>query len=234
VEDQDALIPVEPAPLPCPVGERSCAVIDLAAQLRLELASLAEQARTDPLTGLYNFRHFRVSLEQEMERSLRTEQPTALIMVDLDHFKRVNDEWGHEVGNLALIATAKALQEATRGLDILCRYGGEEFALILPATELLLALQVAERIRAAIESSQVLVEQQHIALTASLGVDIYTHRQVDSPEQFVARTDELLYQAKQTGRNRVCHGMAEERKSPFAVSIEERALLSGFFGEAEG
>lgn len=230
MENQDPLIASESAPLLCPVGESSCAVIDVASDLRLELACLTEQVRTDVLTGLYNFRHFRISLEQEMKRSRRSEKPTALIMVDLDHFKAVNDQWGHEVGNLALIATAEALQEATRGLDILCRYGGEEFALILPATELLLAMHVAERIRVAIENRRVMVKQQRIALTASLGVDIYSYRQGDNLEQFVARTDQQLYRAKQSGRNRVCHGKAEELKSEFAVSVEERALLSGFFG----
>jgi diguanylate cyclase (GGDEF)-like protein len=231
VENQDSLIAKNSEPPLCPVGESRCAVIDLTTELRLELSHLSEQVRTDPLTGLYNFRHFRVCLEQEMERSRRSEQPTALIMVDLDYFKKVNDQWGHEVGNVALIATAEALKEATRGLDILCRYGGEEFALILPATELLLALQVAERIRRAIQNRRVMAQQQRIELTASLGVDIYTHRQADSPEQFVARADQQLYRAKQSGRNRVCYGKVEDLKSAFAVSAEERALLSGFFGE---
>lgn len=220
-------------PLLCPVGESHCAVIDHARELREEIASLTEQVRTDTLTGLYNFRHFRHTLEQEMERTRRTAQATALIMVDLDHFKQVNDTWGHEAGNQALVSTAKVLTDASRGLDILCRYGGEEFALILPATGLLSGIQVAERIRARIEAIPVMVDGKEMGLTASLGIDIYTHKQDDTPEQFVARTDKLLYRAKQSGRNCVCHGILEEGRPEAAVSKEERDLLSGFYGGEE-
>ncbi len=224
----------EEAVLSCPVGESSCGVIDEALALRKEIDDLTEQISKDTLTGLYNFRHFRLSLEQEMERTRRTGQPTLLIMLDLDHFKLVNDTWGHEVGNQALISTSLQLQEVVRRLDIPCRYGGEEFALILPATDLLIGLQVAERIRANIESTPVMVGGKNIQLTASLGVDLYNEKQDDTPEQLVARVDKYLYEAKQAGRNRVCHGTVEVISSAASVSKEERDLLSGFFGQGEG
>ncbi len=214
----------------CPLGESQCQVMDQVADLKKEIDLLAEQVRTDPLTDLFNFRHFRSALEQEMERTRRTTHTTALIMVDLDHFKQVNDRWGHEAGNLALISTAKVLQGITRRLDIACRYGGEEFAIILPATDLMTATQVAERIRDTIESTPVQLEAEVLSLTASLGVEIYTSLQNESPEQFVERADQCLYQAKQQGRNQVCHGSLDMGSQEAAVSREERDLLSGMFG----
>jgi diguanylate cyclase (GGDEF)-like protein len=217
--------------LSCPMGEELCVVIDQAQKLREELAIMAELVRTDTLTGLYNFRHFQSSLAREMERTRRTHQTTALLMVDLDFFKRVNDNWGHEVGNLALKSTADTLRNITRQLDIPCRYGGEEFAIILPATDLLTAIQVAERIRLQIESTPLLIEGKKLELTASLGVEVYTALHDDSPEQLVARADDRLYQAKQQGRNRVCHGGADMGNAAAAVSKEERDILSSFFGE---
>lgn len=215
----------------CPVGESHCEIIGELLELRQTVSELQQQMRTDPLTGLFNFRHFRDSLQQEMQRSQRTEQPTALLMLDLDYFKQVNDSWGHEAGNQALVATASIIKNTVRQLDIACRYGGEEFAIILPATNLLIAVQVAERIRRQIESSQVMIDTQPLALTASLGVDIYTAGTPISAEQLVERADHYLYQAKQQGRNRVCHGTVLAEQNDSAVSKEERQALSDFFGD---
>lgn len=217
----------------CPVGESACVVIDQTLALRKEIHELTEQINKDNLTGLYNFRHFRLTLEQEMERTRRTNQPTLLIMLDLDHFKKINDTWGHEAGNQALISTASELAKAVRRLDIACRYGGEEFALILPATDLLLGLQVAERVRANIEAIPLVFDGESIHITASLGVDLYRAKQNDTPEQFVARVDKYLYEAKQSGRNRVGHGIIDAAGSAASVSKEERDLLSGFFGQRQ-
>ncbi len=215
----------------CPVGESQCGVIDQVVALREEVAALSEQVRTDTLTGLFNFRHFRLTLEQEMERTRRTMQSTALMMVDLDYFKKVNDTWGHEVGNQALISTAEVIRSTTRRLDIPCRYGGEEFAVILPATDLMTGIQVAERVRAAIEATPVLVNGEDIGLTASLGVEIYTAMQDYTPEQLVECADRCLYQAKEQGRNQVCHGTLDMGHTEAAVSDEERDALSDFFGD---
>jgi diguanylate cyclase (GGDEF)-like protein len=217
----------------CPVGEASCEIINQVISLQKELNQLTKEARTDPLTGLFNFRHFRACLEQEMERTRRTEQPTTLIIIDLDFFKRINDNWGHEVGNQALVAAAKAITRSIRNLDILCRYGGEEFTLILPATDLLVGLQVAERVRAAIESHHITVDNQTVQLTASLGVDIYNYQHDNTAEQFIARADKHLYQAKKSGRNCVRHGAVDLTLSEITVSPEERSLLSDFFGDDE-
>ena len=233
MSDQQTLQSTEPDSPACPVGESQCGVIDQVVALRHEVAALAQQVRTDTLTGLYNFRHFRLTLEQEMERTRRSDQITALIMVDLDHFKKVNDNWGHEAGNQALVATADSLRRITRRLDIPCRYGGEEFAVILPSTDLITAVQVAERIRREIENTAVLIDGEDLGLTASLGVAIYRSVHDDSPEQLVSRADDCLYQAKQQGRNRVCHESQAGERSEAAVSREEREALSDFFGDAE-
>lgn len=216
----------------CPVGESQCQVIDEVAQLREEVSQLAQQVRTDTLTGLYNYHHLQQVLAQEMERSRRTGQPTALVMVDLDYFKQVNDRYGHEVGNRALQSTAQVLQHVTRQLDIPCRYGGEEFSVVLPSTDMLTAIQVAERIRQAIETQPVMVDDEDIGLTASIGVDAYQAQQDETPEQFIQRADACLYRAKQAGRNRVCHGEGAERPAS-AVSTEERHMLADLFGDSD-
>lgn len=214
----------------CPVKETHCSVIDEVVNLRLEVEGLQQQVRTDSLTGLYNFRHFITVLGQEMERTRRTRQATALIMIDLDFFKKVNDTWGHEVGNQALISTAQILSKTTRQLDTPCRYGGEEFAVILPTIDLITALQVAERIREAIDHTPIIIEGKDIGLTASFGLALYEADQVGiSAEQFVERADHCLYQAKDSGRNKVCHETVD-MKTDLSVSHEEKEALSGMFG----
>ncbi|MGK0499222.1 MAG: diguanylate cyclase (GGDEF)-like protein [Oceanicoccus sp.] len=225
------------SPSVCPVGESQCVVIDQVLGLQQQVKQLSELARTDNLTGLANHGHFMQALEQEMERTRRTWQSMALLMIDLDHFKLVNDQWGHEAGNKALMSVAAVLKRTTRRLDIPCRYGGEEFAVILPSTDLLTAIQVAGRVRQDIEQTPVFIdgnqgEQGHrLSLTASLGVDVFTASQSDSPEQLITRTDHFMYLAKQQGRNQVCHASAELLRSDSAVSQDERDILSSFFGD---
>lgn len=215
----------------CPVEEPLCPVIDELVELRQELVGLTELVRTDSLTGLYNFRHFITVLAQEMERTRRTQQSTALIMIDLDFFKRVNDTWGHEAGNTALVSTAKILGKTIRQLDTPCRYGGEEFAIILPSIDLVTALIVAERVREAIDAAPVLVDGKDIGLTASLGVALFEFSQVDTPEQLVERADCCLYKAKEAGRNQVAHEVLE-LQTELSVSHDEKEALSGLFGDA--
>ena len=217
----------------CPVGEDSCNVIDELIALRREVAELTEQVHTDTLTGLNNYRHFTKALDTEMERTQRTGQATALVIVDLDYFKKVNDTWGHEVGNQALIQTAQLLRQATRKLDVPCRYGGEEFVIILPSTDLLTGTQVAERLRALIEASPLKVGEESITLTASLGIDVYIAGRQEKQEDFIKRVDALLYQAKETGRNRVCSGKREDIQSETHVSADEKDALFGLFGPAD-
>ena len=175
-------------------------------KLKTDYKKLSELVHTDSLTGLYNYRHFCTAIEQEMERCRRTGQPVVLIMLDYDHFKQVNDNWGHNNGNRALILLASCLRNTLRKFDTACRYGGEEFAIILPNTNLMTGVQVAERLRKTIASTPLTIdENQSIALTISLGVAAYKGNKEDTAEQLVKLADAQLYRAKQEGRDRVCH-----------------------------
>ena len=188
----------------CPTGEDDCHIIDELVDLRQALAELSELVRTDPLTGLANYRYFSQALEQEIERTQRSGQPTTLIMLDIDFFKKVNDQWGHEIGNQALIHLAKLMLQTVRKLDIPCRYGGEEFTMVLPDTTLEGGWRVAENMRQAVLDKAIPHEKSKAAdcVTLSLGVASY-FGQIDTPEQLLKQADDALYQAKQKGRNRV-------------------------------
>ena len=222
----------------CPqCGSAVPAIQELQEQLRelkRQVSDLTHQVLTDNLTGLYNHRHFSQALDKELERTHRTGQATALIMVDLDHFKKVNDTYGHEAGNQVLITTARLLQQAIRKLDIPCRYGGEEFAIILPSTDLLTSSQVAERLRALVENTVFAVATDaDIRLTTSVGVDVYTNNHQETAEEFIQRVDALLYQAKRGGRNRVCHGVRDDLRHSVHVSTDEKDALQGLFGGSD-
>lgn len=209
----------------CPVGEASCPIIT-------ELMELRELARTDGLTKLFNQRHFRDALRQEMERTQRSHLPTSLMFIDLDFFKKVNDSYGHEVGNKALVLVAGLLTNNLRRLDIAARYGGEEFVVILPGTDLYTARFVAERIRRRIEASPLRLDSGELWLTASIGIDTYRLGDPDSEDDFIARTDALLYKAKQQGRNRVAHGVPD-LNTESRISDDEKAALSDLFGQRD-
>ncbi len=214
-------------PLTCPVGETDCPIISEVSELRKDLDNLSRLVRTDTLTGIANFRYFQQALEQEIERTQRSGQPTSLIMLDIDFFKRVNDQWGHETGNRALVHLAKLLQKIIRKLDIPCRYGGEEFAVILPDTTLSACLPVAERIRQGIASAPLNIDGQPLSMTVSLGIATYTDNIKKSVEELVEQADHYLYQAKKNGRNRVCHPDLPETT---IVTSEEKQALSELFG----
>ncbi len=201
--------------------------------LKADIQDLTEQAHTDSLTGLGNYKHFSEVLDYEMERTHRTDQATTLIMVDLDHFKKLNDTYGHEAGNHALQETAKLLRDGTRKLDVACRYGGEEFAIILPSTDLLTGAQVAERLRQMISNSPIHWQNQSIPLTASLGVDQYLSNQQTHMNNFIQQVDALLYRAKQNGRNQVCSGTRRDMNSAYSVSSDEKQALFGNFHDPE-
>ena len=208
----------------CPVDYPNCEVLTAIAELRRENEALASQVRSDPLTGLFNYRHFRESLEAELERTIRSGQPTALIIIDLDHFKQVNDQWGHEVGNQALRHAADCMRQVVRRLDILCRYGGEEFTVIAPGTTLAGAVNGAERLRRVLEEAPLETGQGTLQLTASLGVAVNTIQQRLTAEQLVQQADACLYEAKQNGRNRVAHPPLELATAT-QVSADERSAL---------
>ncbi len=207
--------------LHCPVGESHCILFD-------EVTTLRKQVVTDPLTGLFNVRHFRKSLEHELERTRRTGMTTALIMVDLDHFKNINDTWGHESGNQVLQTVAQLLQDQTRKLDICCRYGGEEFAVILPSTELMLARQVAERCLNALRETVIPLDETNLQVTASIGVAV-ADNSAQTAESLIENADECMYEAKRGGRNQVVSKRPQPSES--AVSADERDALRGLFGD---
>lgn len=216
----------------CPVGEDQCEALDRVEQLERKVGELTDLVRTDPLTGIPNLRHFTQALEQEMERTRRSEKPTSLIMLDLDYFKKVNDTYGHEVGNQALKHVAGIMVKTLRRIDIPCRYGGEEFAIILAHTDLSTAVRVAERLRLAIEHAPLPLEDERtLYLTASLGVDVFTYRVERTVEQLIESTDQCLYQAKQAGRNCVRHAPEPELDTKASVSADEKAGLMGLFGK---
>ena len=218
---------LQSSPPICPVGETDCPITIEVAALHQKVTDLSNLVRTDPLTNIANYRYFVQALEQEIERTQRSGQPTSLIMLDIDFFKKVNDQWGHEVGNQALIHLSQLLQKTVRKLDIPCRYGGEEFAIILPDTTLAACIPVAERIRQEIEKSPLIVVQEPLQMTVSLGITTYTNKQETTVEELVKQADQYLYQAKETGRNRTCHA---ELPSIDIVTTEERQALSELFG----
>lgn len=209
----------------CPLGISDCDWEQQLSVLKREVVQLQSQASSDPLTGLFNYRYFETILQNEMQRSNRTGLSTILIMVDLDFFKKVNDEWGHEGGNRALQLTASIFRQELRAFDISCRYGGEEFALILPQTALPMAVRVAERVRLAIQNTPVDFADKQFRITASMGVGVYQIHDNLSFEGFVDSADQYLYQAKQNGRNQVCFPDFASIKAPTAVSSEEKAAL---------
>jgi diguanylate cyclase (GGDEF)-like protein len=209
----------------CPVGETSCEWLDEVDNLRRQIDELSTMVSTDALTGLFNFRHFETVLQAEMDRSKRSGIPTSLVLVDADHFKAVNDTYGHETGNLALQHLADILRGEVRTTDIVCRYGGEEFAMIFPETHLNLAVKVADRIREQIARRPVNVDESEVRLTVSMGASVYMKTSVLDRNDFVASVDKYLYEAKQSGRNCICHIDYSDLRSVTEVGVDERAML---------
>jgi diguanylate cyclase (GGDEF)-like protein len=171
-------------------------------ELRDSQARLRVLATTDDLTGTCNRRHFFERAERELERTIRFQRPLSLIMLDLDHFKNVNDRLGHAVGDEALATMGEILRSQTRGADITGRVGGEEFAILLVETGLVTAIEVAERIRSAVEMRILPGDSGPVRLTVSLGVAEFTGG-TDNVAALLKRADGALYEAKRKGRNRV-------------------------------
>jgi diguanylate cyclase (GGDEF)-like protein len=161
-----------------------------------------EQAIRDALTGLYNRHHLSDVLESEFSRAERKRYSIAIMLIDLDHFKRVNDTYGHHAGDLALKAATQVISKQIRRGDVAFRYGGEEFLVILPDITLEKANQRAEQLCNDINALEILFEQQIIRINASIGVAIYP-RHGSTSDEMLMRVDKALYQAKETGRNKV-------------------------------
>ena len=176
-------------------------------QLNKALHELALSNRIDGLTQAFNRRHWEECLAKEFSRARRHNHELALVMLDLDQFKLLNDNFGHQGGDKVLVDTAKSINDLLRLGDIFGRYGGEEFAVILPSTDLAGAEEVAERIRQTIAKSTVDYQGRSISVTVSIGVAIIDE-QDSRYEDLIRNADLALYRAKAMGRNRVC--LAEE------------------------
>lgn len=174
-------------------------IICMAAAGRLELS---RKAATDPLTGLYNRGYFQSMLLQEVRLCLRQKRHLSLIMVDIDHFKKFNDTWGHQAGDLVLQTVAKAIVASCRLSDIVARFGGEEMVIILPETAPDAAMEVAERVRQGVENHLIEQSGNTLRVTASLGVSGLSDRVKDS-NGLIKMADMALYKAKDAGRNQV-------------------------------
>lgn len=170
----------------------------------VELKDLHEQLHEvsikDSLTGLYNRRYLFSRLDHFVNLSRRYKNPLAVVMLDIDHFKQINDNYGHKVGDDVLRSIAEILRPSLRDADVLARYGGEEFAILMPETELSKAIIVCERIRMNIADYEWQKVAQNLNVTGSLGIS--TFEQEDCPEKLFVKADECLYEAKRSGRNK--------------------------------
>lgn len=193
----------------------------------LQNAHLYELAMVDGLTGLFVRRYFDARIEEEIERSKRYGTPFSVVMMDVDDFKKLNDDHGHLIGDRVLRAIANVIKSQMRGVDTAARYGGEEIALILPRTEMVTAYGVGERIRAAIAEARVTTDSdppKALGVTASFGIASYPECDAASGEDLVRRADRALYRAKKTGKNRVELFWSDEASParPAASSPESR------------
>jgi len=160
-----------------------------------------ETALKDPVTGINNRAALNATIDREVNLAHRHGNALSVIMLDIDHFKRINDSYGHLAGDVVLCALAKRVMERTRGSDMVFRYGGEEFTVVLSNTDVAGATLLANRIRKSVERLEIVHEDMEIQITVSLGVATLEHG--DSATTLLNRADEALYEAKTTGRNRV-------------------------------
>ncbi len=171
--------------------------------LRRSNDQLRELSSVDPLTKLFNRRYFMQALETEYERTRRYGAPLSFVMLDIDHFKRLNDTHGHQAGDDVLRGLADLLRMQVRTTDIAGRYGGEEFCVLLPHTGFPGAADLARRVRAAVEATPMETRAGPLAITASLGVAVCPAPRIRSADDLIRLADEALYEAKAAGRNRV-------------------------------
>ena len=174
-------------------------------------SSVRNMATYDTLTSLYNRRYFDERLNLEAQKAFRSGTPLSLIMVDIDHFKKVNDTFGHTEGDKALREISYLLRTSVRKKDVVARYGGEEFVLILPEAGVEESLAIAERIRRTIEKTIFEVGAVQLKLTVSLGISHFPDDRPGSKEELVRMADLALYDAKRGGRNQVCNFQGEPK-----------------------
>ena len=178
---------------------------------------ISEMAITDGLTGLYNRRHLDERLDEMFEHSARLHEPLSVAMFDIDHFKKVNDTYGHQVGDLVLTQFAQLLKHVARDIDRIGRYGGEEFMVLLPGTVLDAGVTFAKRARQEVETHQFEYNGGVLVCSISAGVAAYPHPRIHTRQQLVKAADNALYVAKTTGRNRVVRFADED----FNANVKE-------------
>ena len=210
-----------------------CSLIKEVELLRERCRKLEELSFVDALTGLFNFRYLQRSLEMEMERTRRTKLPTGLIILDIDHFKDVNTCYGHEGGNAVLAHLGKLLKSSLRVIDIPCRYGGEEFALILQNASIAQSTRIAKRLWETVRSHPVVFGAQAVKITASFGVAVFRHTDDDSLKSFTNRADHLLFEAKSAGRDRIRAEQLQPVVNAEEVTADEKSALFSRVVESE-
>jgi diguanylate cyclase (GGDEF)-like protein len=200
--------------------------VAVAENLALALANLKlretlqNQAIRDPLTGLYNRRYLEETMDRELHRARRQETHMGVVMMDLDHFKTFNDTFGHAAGDVLLSALANVIKNSIREEDIACRYGGEEFLLLMPGVSLSTARDRAETLRHAVKNLQVKYDGRFLKATSiSMGVALFPDHGATGSE-LIAAADAALYQAKQAGRDRV--ELAGEQSPETATTPEDQ------------
>lgn len=182
----------------------TCAAYTRQAMEAIELNKQVERLATvDELTQVFNRRQFFFLADRELRRRGRSFRSLAVVMADIDHFKKINDTWGHPVGDAVLAETARRLKKNIRDMDLLGRYGGEEFCVMLLDTDQRTTEEIAERLRLSIVGTPVSTPEDRITVTISLGVTLRTNDRETSLETLIERADKALYHAKKTGRNRV-------------------------------
>jgi diguanylate cyclase (GGDEF)-like protein len=191
-------------------------VLQRTLELLMANAKLEQLATTDPLTGIANRRKMTAQIASELERARRFGHPLSLLMVDIDYFKRINDTFGHELGDKAIVAVSRLLTESLRAIDMVARFGGEEFVVLMPETDLDVAVLAAERLREAASALRIDCESgAQVALTLSVGVaSALANGSADTPSSLLVRADKALYRAKKQGRNKVVPFTEAEFSAP--------------------
>ncbi|HKU54352.1 MAG TPA: diguanylate cyclase, partial [Rhizomicrobium sp.] len=173
-------------------------------RLRHNVQLSLEMAITDQLTGLHNRRYMSRHLDTLLANAKKSERPLAFVIMDIDHFKLVNDTHGHDIGDEVLKEFASRIAANTRGIDLACRYGGEEFVVVMPDTDTAFAYSIAERLRQSIETTPVKISRPPGALNITISIGIAKLESAsDTAEQLLHRADQALYRAKRSGRNKV-------------------------------
>jgi diguanylate cyclase (GGDEF)-like protein len=178
-------------------------ITERTAELRRQNEVLEKMAITDPLTKAFNRRYFFDLAEKEMERALRYHRPLAVAIIDTDYFKDVNDTYGHQAGDQALINLVQICQQNIRTVDLFARYGGEEFVILMPESSPEAAIITVERLRTAIKNTPQVIDGQTISLSISAGIACWDATHEMNVSALLAHADQGLYQSKQGGRDRV-------------------------------